>query len=315
MIDFTRVDHIGQVVPDLAAQRELLEGLFGFRPERTWEDPAAGSRGISYEVPGGLGVRWEVLSPLDGAEDSAWQAFIDGPRGPGVHHVALAVDDAAATADAIRALGLEPAHAEGRPHDVLIEAEAGGQGLTFRCFEGRGVDVCGPGGAAIPAEPLGASGKPALGVKGIDHLCHACPDRDELGGWYARAFGMRERWRTPPGEHEDLADLVMDVPGETSIHWEVLQPIGEESFVQRFLDRRGPSVHHVTFEVEDWAAALAACDAHEIPYFDENAGETDGAAWHDAFIHPRYTGGMLVQFFWEAKPGVWVRSDKVPSDA
>jgi hypothetical protein len=30
------------------------------------------------------------------------------------------------------------------------------------------------------------------------------------------------------------------------------------------------------------------------------------------FIHPKQTGGILVQVFWEERPGVWVRSDKIP---
>jgi methylmalonyl-CoA/ethylmalonyl-CoA epimerase len=68
----------------------------------------------------------------------------------------------------------------------------------------------------------------------------------------------------------------------------------------------------VTFEVADWDRAVRACADHEVPTFGENRGETDGAAWRDVFIHPRHTGGVLVQLFWEERPGVWVRSDKIP---
>jgi methylmalonyl-CoA/ethylmalonyl-CoA epimerase len=32
-------------------------------------------------------------------------------------------------------------------------------------------------------------------------------------------------------------------------------------------------------------------------------------------VHPKQTGGVLVQLFWEERPGVWVRSDKIPVDA
>ncbi|MCA9850036.1 MAG: hypothetical protein KC461_05240, partial [Dehalococcoidia bacterium] len=78
-----------------------------------------------------------------------------------------------------------------------------------------------------------------------------------------------------------------------------------------FLDRRGPAVHHVAFEVSDFDAAKRACEYYELPTFDEHDDSTDGARWRDAFIHPKFTGGLLTQIFWEERPGVWERSDKV----
>jgi hypothetical protein len=64
--------------------------------------------------------------------------------------------------------------------------------------------------------------------------------------------------------------------------------------------------------VADWDAALAACGVHDIPTFDDEEGVKDGAAWKHTFIHPKHAGGVLVQLFWEERPGVWVRSDKIP---
>jgi 4-hydroxyphenylpyruvate dioxygenase-like putative hemolysin len=83
-------------------------------------------------------------------------------------------------------------------------------------------------------------------------------------------------------------------------------PAGQDSFVARFLERRGPSIHHVTFEVADWERAVAACARHDVTLFGERTGETRGVTWREAFIHPRDTGGLLVQFFWQAEPGVWI---------
>ena len=90
------------------------------------------------------------------------------------------------------------------------------------------------------------------------------------------------------------------------LRFEVIAPAASDCFVQRFLDRRGPAIHHVTFEVGDWDRAVAACAYHGVAIFGERSGETSGVPWREAFIHPRYTGGMLAQFFWEAEPGVWV---------
>ena len=65
-------------------------------------------------------------------------------------------------------------------------------------------------------------------------------------------------------------------------------------------------MHHVAFQVADWQRALDACVFHDVPVFGVRDGVTDGALWHEAFIHPRFTGGVLVQFFWEERPGIWI---------
>lgn len=319
-LTITGIDHIAMAVPELPPQEALFRDLFGFRPAERWT--AGDAQGVRFAVPGVGGMRWEVLAPREAPSAGFLDGFLEGPRGPGVHHVALRVGDLAAAGESLRAAGVGVERVGER---LCIPAAGDGQGLTFYLGAGEGAACGSPaaadGGAAAAADDAadgatdgGASGAETLGVVSIDHLCHAHADRDQLGGWYEQVFGMRQVFRTPPGRHEDLADLVLAVPGG-QVTWEVLQPVGEGSFVERFLDRRGPSVHHVAFEVQDWAQAVAACERHGVSFFDESDGETDGAAWRDAFIHPRETGGLLVQCFWEERPGAWVASDKVPVGA
>ena len=308
MLEFTRIDHICQVVPDIAAQADFLQQLFGFRPQRRWENADEGLQGIMLEVPGST-VRWELLQPS--GDGSPLAPFVERPRGPGIHHVGLQVPALDATLQEMGRLGIDPISKDKRRIEATIDPQGGREGLYFRFLAeaaGCGDDERAHVEDITPAADDGA----VVGVKGVDHICHAYRDRDELARWYERVLGMKEVWRTPDGEHDDLADLVMDVPGG-QMRWEVIQPVGEESFIERFLETRGPAAHHVTFEVADWDRAMAACEEHNVPTFDENQGRTDGANWRDAFIHPKHTGGMLVQLFWEEQPGVWVRSDKIPS--
>jgi methylmalonyl-CoA/ethylmalonyl-CoA epimerase len=181
--------------------------------------------------------------------------------------------------------------------------------VRFRLRGPGDLALCGDESAtAVTAEPTDA---PSLGIVALDHVCQAFPDRDELARWYERLAGFVQVWRTPEDEHPDMADLVLNIPGST-ICWEVIMPRGEDSFIERFWNKNGAAAHHVTFEVADWDRALDACRHHDVPTFGENEGSTDGAAWRDTFIHPKHTGGVLVQLFWEERPGVWVRSDKIP---
>lgn len=296
-IDFKRFDHIAMGVEDVDQQAQIFEGIFGFHRKTTWE--ADGERGILFTFGSGE-IDWEVVQPL--GDDSTLRAFLDSPRGPGVHHVGVRVADLEATTKELQALGVRPSTAS-TTEQIIVSADGAGEGVQFRFFA---ADM--PPNAQ-PSE-TGDAGKPALGITGLDHVCTAYPDRDVLSEHYTKLFGMKQIWRTPEGAWPDFGDCVIEIP-RAPINWEVIQPIGDESFIQSFLDRRGPSVHHVAFGVEDFDAAKLACEYYEIPTFDEHDDSTDGARWRDLFIHPKFTGGLLTQIFWEEQPGVWERSDKV----
>ncbi|MQA95948.1 MAG: hypothetical protein GEV11_15330 [Streptosporangiales bacterium] len=311
---FYRIDHIGTVAPDLDSQVERLEGLFGFRRVREWDNPAAGTRGVRLAVPGSWGQTWEVLAPS--GDGSAIGAYLEeqGGRG-GLHHVAAEVPDLDAARTELESRGLKATAGEtGRWLEASLTPPEHGPGVLFRLRGPGDLGMCGDDtGKPTKTSDAAPAGK-SLGIVGLDHVCQAFMDREELARWYADLAGFVKVWQTPLDEHPDMADLVMNIPG-SSICWEIIMPRGEDSFIEKFYSRSGAAAHHVTFEVADWDAAMAACEHYETPTFGENSGSTDGAAWRDTFIHPKQTGGVLVQLFWEERPGVWVRSDKIPPGA
>ena len=82
---------------------------------------------------------------------------------------------------------------------------------------------------------------------------------------------------------------------------EIMSPLGEESFLYRFLEQRGEGLHHLTFEVENLAEA--AQRAEERGFLVTGLHFSDH--WSEAFLHPRSTNGVLIQLAqWEED--VWV---------
>ncbi len=67
-----------------------------------------------------------------------------------------------------------------------------------------------------------------------------------------------------------------------------------EGVIQRFLDRRGPGLHHVAFEVDGIDAAIDALRGQGIRLVDEEA-RAGGMGSRIAFVHPSAFGGMLVE--------------------
>lgn len=75
---------------------------------------------------------------------------------------------------------------------------------------------------------------------------------------------------------------------------ELIAPTDPGSPVGRFLERRGPGLHHLAYRVPDLSAALARLAAQGIELIDRTP--RPGAGGHQvAFLHPRSTGGVLIE--------------------
>ena len=73
---------------------------------------------------------------------------------------------------------------------------------------------------------------------------------------------------------------------------EILEPLGEDGFLHRFLATRGPGIHHVTFTVPglDEACARATAEGFRVVGRDES-----DPGWAEAFLHPKEALGIVVQ--------------------
>jgi len=113
---------------------------------------------------------------------------------------------------------------------------------------------------------------------------------DEALPRYVDDLGLRlEGVEDVPSEKVRVA---MVYAGATRI--ELLEPTAEDSPVQKFLNKRGPGVHHLAFKVEDAANMIEVLADVGAPLLDEEARE--GAhGTRCAFIHPKYLGGVLAE--------------------
>ncbi len=77
-------------------------------------------------------------------------------------------------------------------------------------------------------------------------------------------------------------------------HIELLQPLGPDTAVGKFLARRGPGLHHVAYRVEDIEHALEALKSTGLRLIDERP-RTGIRGSRVAFLHPASTGGVLTE--------------------
>jgi methylmalonyl-CoA epimerase len=136
------------------------------------------------------------------------------------------------------------------------------------------------GGAAPRPEP----------VRALSHLAIAVREADPLVEVLVRALGARR------GAEESLEGGALRVVfvhlGPLTL--ELLEPRSPEHTVARFLEKRGPGLHHVSLEVADLAAALAHCRAAGVALVDERP-RAGAHGTQVAFLHPKGLGGVLVE--------------------
>lgn len=120
----------------------------------------------------------------------------------------------------------------------------------------------------------------------------AVPNIEERARFFQDLFGMKVvgRW---DNAGDGYSGMELSIPGSDT-KLEIIEPNGEESFVGKFLAQGGSMYHHMTFEVTDIKAAAKALREYGIEPF----GYREDADWaRELFIHPRDTGGVLIQLF------------------
>lgn len=132
----------------------------------------------------------------------------------------------------------------------------------------------------------------------IDHVGVAVEDIDAAVALYRDSLGM------PLVHRETVSDqgveaALLDV-GDG--HVELLQPLGPDTAVGKFLARRGPGLHHVAYRVQDVEETLAALAQAGMRLIDERA-RIGIRGSRVAFVHPASTGGVLTEIVEPAREG------------
>ncbi|HEY2440058.1 MAG TPA: methylmalonyl-CoA epimerase [Solirubrobacteraceae bacterium] len=133
-------------------------------------------------------------------------------------------------------------------------------------------------------------------LSAIDHVGVAVESIDAALELYRDKLGMQLVHRETVTE-QGVDAALLDV-GDG--HVELLQPLGPETAVGKFLSRRGPGLHHVAYRVASVQQTLDACAAAGMRLIDEQP-RTGIRGSRVAFLHPASTGGVLTEIVQPAK--------------
>jgi len=126
----------------------------------------------------------------------------------------------------------------------------------------------------------------------LDHIGIAVKDLEESRNFYGQVLGLQV------SEPEDLPDRQLKIcmvdMGVGGANIELLWPTHPDSAVAKFIDKKGPGMHHICYRVDDVAKKLEEIKASGVKLIDE---APKPGAHHTlvAFIHPKSSGGVLTE--------------------
>lgn len=124
----------------------------------------------------------------------------------------------------------------------------------------------------------------------IEHLGIATRNIDEAIGFWRDALGL-EVVHTEEVAEQGVRVAMLPL-GESRV--ELLEPTGADSPIAKFLEKRGPGLHHIAVRVDDIRAALAHLKEKGARLIDETP-RTGAGGCLVAFVHPSSANGVLLE--------------------
>jgi len=129
-------------------------------------------------------------------------------------------------------------------------------------------------------------------LKRLDHVAVLVPDLNQALKFWQDQLGLTlDHIETVSGMDAKIAFLPL---GESEI--ELVQPTDQDSSLAKFLEKRGPGLHHICIEVDDIAAKLEDLKSQGVQLINERPIRMEDGR-QLAFIHPKGAGGVLLELY------------------
>ena len=126
-------------------------------------------------------------------------------------------------------------------------------------------------------------------IKKFDHVGLVVKDTDETLALLSSLFGFEmAESRTEP-EAGFKSTLVTN----SGVTFELIEPVGPQGMIQKFVEKRGGGLHHVSIQVADLEAEMKRLKALGVQFSSEEPALVDDTKV--VFIHPRSMNGLLIE--------------------
>lgn len=128
-------------------------------------------------------------------------------------------------------------------------------------------------------------------IKRINHIAIAVSDMQQALAFWRDILGLElHHVEDVPSQKSIVAFMPV---GDSEV--ELVKPTAEDTGVAKFIAERGGGLHHLCFEVDHIEEMLAHLKSKGVRLINESPLELPGRKM--AFIHPKSTGGVLVELY------------------
>jgi len=132
-------------------------------------------------------------------------------------------------------------------------------------------------------------------ILGIEHIGIAVNDLVQGSSFWKLVLGLKHTGKEQIASQGVVTDIYDTGKGKI----ELLEALNDESPIAKYLDKRGTGMHHLCLEVKDIKASIKELNENNIQIIGDNYS-IGAEGYKVIFIHPKSTGGVLVEL--EEKP-------------
>jgi methylmalonyl-CoA/ethylmalonyl-CoA epimerase len=127
-------------------------------------------------------------------------------------------------------------------------------------------------------------------IKKFDHVGIVIKDTEEVVSLFSNLFGFRiTEPRTFP-EEGFRSTLI----SKEEVTLELIEPIGSEGIMQKFVEKHGGGLHHISIQVDDLEGEIKRLKTQGVKFVNEEPSRVSETS-KIVFIHPRSTNGLLIE--------------------
>ena len=127
-------------------------------------------------------------------------------------------------------------------------------------------------------------------IQKYDHVGMAVQNADDAFAIFSQLFGFEK------GESitDPAAGFKSTLISKSDVTIELLEPIGQQGMIQKFIDKRGAGLHHVSIRVSNLDEEIKRLRAQGVQFIGEAPVQVTATS-KNIFIHPRSANGLLIE--------------------
>ena len=134
-------------------------------------------------------------------------------------------------------------------------------------------------------------------IQKFDHVGIVVKNTEEVLSLFSNLFGFKISESLTFPEEGFKSTLI----SKEGVSLELIEPIGSEGIIQKFVEKHGGGLHHISLQVDDIELEMKSLKDKGAQLVSDEPQVVKGTSNKGAFLHPRSTNGILIELIRRAQ--------------